>query len=46
MNEEEYDTQNIKESEVEENIEDLNLDFTDEYPEKNGIENINENNKN
>lgn len=46
MNEEEYDTQNIKESEVEENIEDLNIDFTDEYPEKNGIENINENNKN
>ena len=46
MNEEEYDKQNIKESEVEENIEDLNLDFTDEYPEKNGIENINENNKN
>lgn len=44
MNEEKYE--NIKESEVEENIEDLNLNFTDEYPEKNGIENINGNDKN
>ena len=44
MNEEKY--ANIKESEVEENIEDLNLNFTDEYPEKNGIENINGNDKN
>ena len=46
MNEEEYDPQNIKESEVEQNIEDLNIDFTDECPEKNGIENIDEIDKN
>jgi hypothetical protein len=36
----------IKVSEVEENIEDLNIDFTDECPEKNRIENIDENGKN
>mgnify|MGYP002624449349 CR=1 FL=1 len=46
MEEEECDSKNIKESEVEENIEDLNVNFTDECPEKNEIENIDENDKN